>query len=929
MKRIFIALLLTLLIPLSILAQTQTINGTVRDRTTGELLIGVNVIYAPGKGTVTDIDGQFKLELEPGTYTLEITYVGFEKETRVVPLKDKPVFLDIELKNMTLTEVEVVGDVARTRETPVAFTNIPAIKVEEELASQDIPMILNATPGVYATQQGGGDGDARINIRGFNQRNVAVMLDGIPVNDMENGWVYWSNWFGLDVVMRYTQVQRGLGASKLAIPSVGGTINIATKGIEEKRMITAKQEVGNDGYLRTSFGFNSGRTQKGWGVTLAGSYKRGDGYADQTWTEGWFYFLRVDKELGNHMVSITAMGAPQEHGQRRYKRHIATYDVDFAKKAGMTQTWIDSLSNLGIPIDMGNRFNPNWGYLERIDIIDNDTIYPGRQPESTAYNYYHKPMFSLRDFWRASDKLYISNILYLSIGTGGGGSFSTTPVFDPVTNQQNLQSEYNSNKNLTPPYFNDDQLSSEIMRSAVNNHFWYGLLSTFDYKINDEFDLSGGIDLRSYKGEHYREVADLFGGKFFYDDGNQNEPIKSNDTNRIKKYEGDKIGYYNDGLVRWGGLFAQVKYNKGNLTAFLNLTGSYSGYKRIDYFIKKTLQVGDTTLLIGYDTEIDYNGTVYDRNSPGLETNQTDWKWLPGFTVKGGVNYNLSEYMNVFVNMGYLSKAQRFNNVYDFNNTLFRDIQNEKVQAIEAGYSIYKPRFTFNVNGYFTQWKNKPSDRGLSFTDIETGRTFRVNINDMDALHMGLEFEFAYKILDNLTLEALLSVGDWRWTSKDTARVYDDNGIFVEAVPFDARGLHVGDAAQIQNRESLRWEIIRGLYVTGVFTWFTKHYSEFNPFDYQIEQNPWAFDEDGNPRQSWKIPGYYLIDFHAGYSFMVKKVRLQVRGSVLNILDEIYITDAQNNDPYLTRDSDLFNANSAGVFMGLGRRFNISLQITL
>jgi len=923
MKRIFIALFCALLLPVSLLAQKQTITGAVRDRSTGELLIGVNVIYAPGKGTVTDIDGRFKLELEPGTYTLEFSYVGFEKEIRVITLRDKPVFLDVELKNMTLSEVEVVGDVARTRETPVAFTNIPAIKVQEELASQDIPMILNATPGVYATQQGGGDGDARINIRGFNQRNVAVMLDGIPVNDMENGWVYWSNWFGLDVVMRYTQVQRGLGASKLAIPSVGGTINIATKGIEEKRMITAKQEVGNDGYLRTSFGFNSGRMKKGWGVTMAGSYKRGDGWVDQTWTEGWFYFLRVDKELGNHLVSVTAMGAPQEHGQRRYKRHIATYDREFAKEAGMTDTWIDSLSNLGLPIDMGLRYNPNWGYLERIDVVEGDTIFPGREPESTAYNYYHKPMFSLRDFWRASDKLYISNILYLSMGNGGGGSFSTTPVFDQETYQQDLQSEYNSNKNLTPPYFNINQKSSEIMRNAVNNHIWYGLLSTFDYKINDEFEVSGGIDLRSYKGEHYREVADLFGGKFYTDDGNQNE------SDTIKKYEGDKIGYNNDGLVRWGGLFGQVKYNRGNLTAFLNLTGSYTGYKRIDYFIKKSLTVGDTTLLIGYEDEMEYNGTVYNRNSSGLETNQTDWKWLPGFTVKGGVNYNITDYANVFMNLGYLSKAQRFNNIFDYNNTLFRNIQNEKVQAIEAGFSIYKPRFTLNVNGYYTVWRNKPSDRGLSFTDIETGNTFRVNINDMDARHMGVEFEFAYKILENLTFESLLSIGDWRWTSRDTARVYDDNGIFQEAVPFDARGLHVGDAAQIQNRESLRWEIIRGLYVKGVFTLFTKHFSEFNPFDYQTEVNPWAFDDDGNPRQSWKIPGYYLLDFHAGYSFMVKKVRLQVRGSVLNVLDEIHITDAQNNDPYLTVDRDLFNANSAGVFMGMGRRFNISLQVTL
>ena len=96
-------------------------------------------------------------------------------------------------------------------------------------------MVLNSTPGVYATQQGGGDGDARITIRGFNQRNVAVMIDGIPVNDMENGWVYWSNWFGLDAVTSNIQVQRGLGASKIAIPSVGGTMNLLTKGIDSRK----------------------------------------------------------------------------------------------------------------------------------------------------------------------------------------------------------------------------------------------------------------------------------------------------------------------------------------------------------------------------------------------------------------------------------------------------------------------------------------------------------------------------------------------------------------------------------------------------------------------------------------------------------------------------------------------------------------------
>jgi outer membrane cobalamin receptor len=130
-------------------------------------------------------------------------------------------------------------------------------------------MVLNSTPGVYATTGGGGDGDAEVTIRGFSSRNVGVLLDGVPVNDMENGQVYWSNWFGLDAVTRSIQVQRGLGASKLALPSVGGTINIITKGFDSRKEASIMQEVGSDGYVRTSFGYSSGILKNNWSITAA------------------------------------------------------------------------------------------------------------------------------------------------------------------------------------------------------------------------------------------------------------------------------------------------------------------------------------------------------------------------------------------------------------------------------------------------------------------------------------------------------------------------------------------------------------------------------------------------------------------------------------------------------------------------------------
>lgn len=893
MSNRFLLFSLMILLSFNSFGQKFTVSGQVTDYDIGEPLIGVNVIYGKGLGSVTDVNGQFSFKLDPGKYFLEVSYVGFVSQTKEIVVVDRDLFVNFQLSTITLSEVEVVGDVALTRETPIAFSNISPAQIEEQLAARDIPLILNSTPGVYATSSGGGDGDARINIRGFNQRNVAVMLDGIPVNDMENGWVYWSNWFGLDAVMRYTQVQRGLGASKLSIPSVGGTINIATKGIEASKEVSVKQEFGNDGFLRTSLGLSTGRLKSGWGLSFAGSYKKGNGWVDQTWTEGWFYFLRVDKAFKKHTLSFTAMGAPQEHGQRAYKELISTYDTEYAIKAGMTQEKIDALGSLSLPLNRGLRYNPNWGYLSRVYVTDNDTVYPASQATSTANNFYYKPLFSLRDFWKINDRWYLSNILYLSIGTGGGRSFSTDPGIDTTTWQQQLQIQYNTNLNIEYPYTNKNQYSTNYMRSAMNNHFWLGLLSTFDYTMNSAITISGGLDLRTYKGVHYREIDDLFGGDYTLDNGNQNQPSGT------KKYVGDKIGYYYDALVRWGGLFAQIKYLRGNLSVFLNLTGSLSGYQRIDYFLPPT---------------------------PGEEANITPWKYIPGWTIKSGANYNLNEKMNVFMNLGFLSKAQRFNNVFDRNNTLFKEIKNEQVRSIELGYSFVIPRMTFNANAYYTYWLNKPADRALT-VPID-GEFYSANINNMNARHTGIELEFAWNITDKLTFETLLSLGDWIWTSADTAIVYNDNGVEVGSAPFDAKGLYVGDAAQFQNRESLRWTIIKNLYLSGSFTWFGKHYSEFNPLDYDPENYPNSFDENGNPRQSWKIPNYYIVELNAGYGWWVKKVGFQFRASVINLLDDVFITDAQNNDPFLNTSAG-FDANSAGVFMGLGRSFNLSLRINL
>src|SRR5574344_1170243 len=356
MKRIVFTVSLLILFVQAAIAQVS-ISGTIKDTETGETLIGANVVLkGTSIGTVSDVNGNYTLKVvQQGNYSVDVSYVGYKPKSEQIKVSTKNLILNFDLTaDIEIDEVTVVADIAKNRETPVAFTNVLPSKLQEEIAGRDIPMVLNTTPGVYATAMGGGDGDARITIRGFSQRNVAVMLDGIPVNDMENGWVYWSNWFGLDGVTRNIQVQRGLGASKLALPSVGGTINIITKGVESKAEKSISQSVDLYGKLQTSLSYTSGSLKNGWGVTAALSYKSGPSWVDKMDTKGYFYYLKIDKRWKNHISSISAMGAPQQHDQRSYTRTIGRYDSNYAKKVG-----VDTLSAIN---NMGIGYNQHWGY---------------------------------------------------------------------------------------------------------------------------------------------------------------------------------------------------------------------------------------------------------------------------------------------------------------------------------------------------------------------------------------------------------------------------------------------------------------------------------------------------------------------------------------------------------------------------------------
>jgi iron complex outermembrane receptor protein len=350
--------------------------------------------------------------------------------------------------------------------------------------------------------------------------------------------------------------------------------------------------------------------------------------------------------------------------------------------------------------------------------------------------------------------------------------------------------------------------------------------------------------------------------------------------------------------VNWGGIFTQLEYKAGVISSFINVTTSVSGFKKIDYF-------GDL---------------------------ESEWKYKPGFTVKGGANYNLTEHSNLFINLGYLSKTRDYKYYFQgFTANFLPDsiAKNEIVKALELGYSYASKKFSTNVNAYYTKWENKPTNqvRGKYEDPVSgtEGYTYG-DIPGMDALHIGLEIDFIYKILRNLDFQGLISLGNWVWDKKieNLQMYYTDSNQPANTLSFDATGIHVGDAAQTQLGASVRYEPIKGLYIEGGGTYFNRYYSDFNPEE--------CTDEFGNPLESWRIPDYALFDLHTGYRFKlnsIDKLGFTIKLNLLNLLNTVYISDATNNDTYIQRPFNTFDARSASVFMGAGRQFSVSLKIVL
>lgn len=827
----------------TVLGQTK-ITGIIVDETSQALPGASVVVKGTTNGTSTDFDGKFTLQAETASGTVVVSFIGYKsKEVNFSSSKANIGTVQLE-EDSVLDEIVITAtSFAIDRKTPVAVSTIKAADIERKLGTQEFPEVLKSTPGVYATKSGGGFGDGRINLRGFNSENVAVMINGVPVNDMENGRVYWSNWAGLSDVTSAMQVQRGLGASKVAVPSIGGTINILSKTSDVQKGGNIIASTGNNGYQKYGFTLSTGLMDSGLAATVSFAKIEGEGYVDGTQFKGFNYFVNLSKEINeNHKLSFTTFGAPQRHGQRQNRSTIETY-----RNA-----------------ESGNRFNPDWGYKNG-------------QVTHIEDNFYHKSQTSLNHYWTMNEDTSLSTAVYASYGTGGGGGTAGTnrDLFgvrlggaDQPVDLDNIVEINRANGALG---------SEAILRASRNDHEWFGFLSTFKTKISDNLDLIAGVDWRTYTGKHFREVTDLLGGEYYYDDNNVNNPNAALSV-------GDKMGYNNDGEVGWLGFFGQLEYGTDNFNAFVSTSVQKTSYQRIEYFL--------------YDLSTE----------AGRDLATSDKVNLNGYSIKGGANFKLDDVQNVFANIGYFERPAIFTAVFNgFNNTKVNsDAENEKVFSMELGYGLRGEKFAANVNLYRTQWNDRTFTRNIRATE-PGAEDYTANLLGVNALHQGVEFDFTYKYSDKLNFTGMLSLGDWKWDNDlDDVPVFDENQNEVDRLSLPIKGLKVSDAAQTTAALGMLYKFWDKTSLTLDYNYFADLYARIDVLDYANAAT--------RPTNSWKAPNYSTMDASLRHGFNLGEFDTTLTLRVNNLFDTEYVADA-------------IDAADPLVFFGFGRTFSLSAKI--
>ena len=476
MKKSLFTAFAVMLLPVWTMAQFK-LQGHVASED-NQALPGASIhLTKPAKVTTSNAQGDYLLgNLKPGTYTVSVSYLGYSRVSQSVTIS-ADTRLDVILQHTAFLADEVIVHSTRANErSATTYKNIGKADIEANNFGQDLPFILNNTPGVVVTSDAGaGVGYTGIRIRGSDATRVNVTLNGIPYNDSESQGTFWVNMPDFASSVDNVQIQRGVGTSTNGAGAFGGSLNIQTTAPSVEPYAELNNTYGSFNTWKNTVRVGTGLLNDHFSFDGRLSRIKSDGFIDRASSDLKSYFISGAYQGKKDLLRLNVFGGTESTYQawNGIPESRLNGDVE-GMKAYIARNYLseEDAANL---LNSGSRTYNSFTYKDQTD------------------NYWqnHYQLLYARQF---SDKLSFNGALHY---TDGRGYYEEYKADQKLANYglENVDlggTEAVSRTNL-------------IRRRWLDNDF-YGATYNFNYQAKNNLNFTLGGAYNQYDGKHFGEI---------------------------------------------------------------------------------------------------------------------------------------------------------------------------------------------------------------------------------------------------------------------------------------------------------------------------------------------------------------------------------------------------------------------------------------
>ena len=477
-------------------AQTSSLNGYLKNKTSNNPVRGA-VITVKGEAVTvkSDANGQFVIEdLKKGQTVLIINASGYLVREAVLDLEEGNNEVELKMTPMTL------GGLSENNSYTFSESQID----EDSDVAESSAAIISSSSNKYLNEVGYLFSPMRFRVRGYDSQYSNVYINGVKFNDNETGRFSYGLIGGLNDVTRNKDGVNAYELTKYSYGSIGGISGIDMRASHYAAGSKLTLSGTNRNYrLRGMYTYSTGLNNNGWAFTGSVGYRwSNEGNIEGTFYNAFSYFLAVEKVFNEkHSLSLSTWGTPTERAQQGASTQEA-YDL-----AG------------------SNYYNPNWGYQN------------GKKRNARVVRSYEPSAVLTWDYNINTDaKLTTSfGVKYSNYGSSALGWYNN--VSDPrpdywkklpsyfqteedkqiatdlsKNSEEHRQIQWDELYRANYQQNNFGGSASYLIEERHNDQLAFNLNSTLNYKLTDNSTFTGGLEMSSTKGMHYKILKDMLGG---------------------------------------------------------------------------------------------------------------------------------------------------------------------------------------------------------------------------------------------------------------------------------------------------------------------------------------------------------------------------------------------------------------------------------